>query len=130
LPQGALKPAHAKQLRADYERRYERQFGLRIADVPVEFLTWSVNVSTALHDSRSSVLKKKKEVLKKTLRKVFDPLTGKLESVPQLARAALAPGTRLAGPALVAEPQTTTLVPRGWSCRVTAAGHLFLERRA
>jgi N-methylhydantoinase A/oxoprolinase/acetone carboxylase beta subunit len=35
---------------------------------------------------------------------------------------------QLAGPALVAEPQTTTLVPRGWRCSVAAAGHLILER--
>jgi N-methylhydantoinase A len=130
LPAGPLKPAHAKKLRADYERRYEQQYGLRIAGVPVEFLTWSVNVSTALRDPRSSALKRKKEALRKTLKKVFDPVAGRLGNVPQLERAALAPGARLAGPALIAEPQTTTLVPRGWTCRVTATGHLLLEKRA
>lgn len=41
----------------------------------------------------------------------------------------LAPGMHLNGPALVVEPQTTTLVPRGWHCRVTPDGHLFLEDR-
>ena len=46
LPARALTAADAAKLRADYETRYEAQFGLRIADVPVEFLTWSVNVST------------------------------------------------------------------------------------
>ena len=40
-----LKAADVARLRADYEKRYEAQFGLRIADVPVEFLTWSVSVS-------------------------------------------------------------------------------------
>ena len=130
LPAGPLKPAHARSLRADYERRYERQFGLRIADVPVEFLTWSVNVSTALHDAKSPALKGKSKVIKKTSRTIFDPVAGRRENIPQVDRAALAPGARLAGPALIAEPQTTTLVPRGWRCRVTAAGHLLLEQRA
>jgi N-methylhydantoinase A len=131
LPAGLLKAVHAERLRADYEGRYERQFGLRIADVPVEFLTWSVNVSTGLKDERK-VLKgnRKRDVKGKTLRLVFDPVAGKRENIPQVERAALAPGARFAGPALVAEPQTTTLVPRGWSCRVTAAGHLVLEKRA
>ena len=48
VPLGArrLAAADARKLRAQYESRYERQFGLRISDVPVEFLTWSVNVST------------------------------------------------------------------------------------
>ena len=41
-----LRAADARKLRADYEKRYEAQFGLRIADVPVEFLAWTVGVST------------------------------------------------------------------------------------
>lgn len=58
---------------------------------------------------------------------MFDPVRGKIEKIPSYRRGELAPGARLAGPALVVEPQTTTLVPRGWRCRVTGAGHLFLE---
>ena len=134
LPARALKAADARALRADYERRYERQFGLRIADVPVEFLTWSVNVSTVpFGPSRSKPAKSRTNSPPqsvKIVKSVFDPVTGRLQRVPQLARAALAPGTKLAGPALVAEPQTTTLVPRGWRCRVSAAGHLLLEKAA
>ena len=60
-------------------------------------------------------------------RSVFDPVRGKLENIPSYRREELAPGARLAGPALVVEPQTTTLVPRGWRCSVTGAGHLILE---
>jgi 5-oxoprolinase (ATP-hydrolysing) len=54
-------------------------------------------------------------------------LSGKLERIPSYRRAELRAGARLAGPALVVEPQTTTLVPRGWRCSVTPAGHLLLE---
>ena len=51
----------AAKLRAEYESRYERQFGLRISDVPVEFLTWSVNVSTVARESKAKrALPKKK----------------------------------------------------------------------
>jgi N-methylhydantoinase A len=129
LPAGKLAAAQAKKLRAEYEKRYEAQFGLRIADVPVEFLTWSVNVSTALHDAKSPIVKKSRRKAAKTSRTVFDPVRGKSESVPQFARGELAPGAKLAGPALIVEPQTTTLLPRGWRCSVTRAGHLLLESR-
>jgi N-methylhydantoinase A len=130
LPAGKLNATHAKKLRAEYEARYEAQFGLRIADVPVEFLTWSVNVSTIAIDMKS--LKspgRKAKAIAREKRKVFDPSSGKLENLPSFLRQDLAPGMRLAGPALVAEPQTTTLVPRGWRCGVAAAGHLILERK-
>ena len=63
-------------------------------------------------------------------RSVFDPVSGKTETIPLYQRGNLETGMQLAGPALVAEPQTTTLVPRGWRCSVTAAGHLYLERKS
>jgi N-methylhydantoinase A len=127
LPRGVLKATDAKKLRSEYEKRYEAQFGLRIADVPVEFLTWSVNVSTKLRDSSSSPLAKKKTEIKRNSRTVFDPVRGKAERVPQVARGDLSASAKLAGPALIVEPQTTTLLPRGWRCSLTRAGHLLLE---
>jgi len=129
LPGRAIAPGDAARLRADYEARYEAQFGLRIADVPVEFLTWSVNVSTVSAGSRASKSAgKKAKAMSKDRRNVFDPVSGKLQAVPTYLRKDLAAGVHLAGPALVVEPQTTTLVPRGWRCSAAAAGHLVLER--
>jgi N-methylhydantoinase A len=130
LPAGALKAAHAKTLRAGYESRYEEQFGLRIPDVPVEFLTWSVNISTTSEEVRTrNTVARKIKAHASGRQEVFDPVSGKKELVATYRRDDLAPGMQLAGPALVVEPQTTTLVPRGWRCAVTAARHLLMERK-
>ncbi len=43
-------------------------------------------------------------------------------------RAAMAAGFAFAGPAIVEQSDTTTLVTPGWRCRVDAAGSLILER--
>jgi N-methylhydantoinase A len=131
LPARTLLAKDAAKLRAEYERRYEQQFGLRISDVPVEFLTWSVNVSTVLREQEGKTKPAgKKKPASNGKRSVFDPRSGRKESISTFSRKALAPGMQLAGPALVVEPQTTTLVPRGWRCGVTGAGHLILERTA
>ena len=45
-------------------------------------------------------------------------------------RAALTPGTRIAGPAILVEAIATTVVEPGWEARVTPRGHLIVERRA
>jgi N-methylhydantoinase A len=129
LPARKLTAADANKLRAEYEKRYEAQFGLRIADVPVEFLTWSVGVSTTQKEEkkRNEMKAGKSKAASDNKSSVFDPVSGKLEKIPSYQRGELAPGARLIGPALVVEPQTTTLVPRGWRCRVTGAGHLLLE---
>jgi N-methylhydantoinase A len=130
LPPRPLTTKDAASLREAYESRYEEQFGLRIADVPVEFLTWSINVSTVSANSkRSKASRKNRRAISGGKRIVFDPASGKRQSTPVFWRKDLAPGMHLAGPALVAEPQTTTLVPRGWRCRVDGAGHLILERK-
>ena len=131
LPGGKLTAASAKKLRADYESRYERQFGLRIGDVPVEFLTWSVSVSTKPENERKKInTGKNSKPSACGKRSVFDPVAGKTASIPVHLRSHLQPGMKLTGPALVAEPQTTTLVPRGWRAAVTADGHLLLTRQS
>lgn len=130
LPEGELSVAHAAQLRAEYERRYEEQYGLRIADVPVEFLAWSVHVSTVPQQARADApvgCGAARPVAQAT-RAVFDPSTGDEERIASYARSELSPGARCDGPALVTEPQTTTYVPRGWRCTVGGRGHLILER--
>jgi N-methylhydantoinase A len=130
LPEGEISGAHAALLRAEYERRYEQQYGLRIADVPVEFLAWSVNVSTVPPQVQASAPAAPGEAraVAQASRAVFDPVAGREEKIPVYARAELRPGARLDGPALIGEPQTTTYVPRGWRCSVAATGHLVLER--
>jgi N-methylhydantoinase A/oxoprolinase/acetone carboxylase beta subunit len=47
--------------------------------------------------------------------------------VPVLARARLTPGAAIAGPAIVAQGDSTTLVPPGWSAEPLASGALLLR---
>jgi N-methylhydantoinase A/oxoprolinase/acetone carboxylase beta subunit len=59
---------------------------------------------------------------------LFDPETGRSAPVAAHLRAGLRPGTTVPGPALVAEEQTTVVVPRGFAARVLQDGHLLVER--
>jgi 5-oxoprolinase (ATP-hydrolysing) len=43
-------------------------------------------------------------------------------------RAGLAPGMCIAGPAVIVEPTSTTVLEPGWSARMSDRGHLLLER--
>ncbi len=49
---------------------------------------------------------------------------------PIYRRESLRPGDRIAGPAIIAEANATTVVDPGWQAEVTALGHLVLERVA
>jgi N-methylhydantoinase A len=116
-------------LREAYQARYEEQFGLRIAGVPLEFLTWSVTVSTSMAEAMVPPAPGAGAAAEACgTRSVFDPASGKTAALPVYWRAELPAGMRLEGPALVMEPQTTTLLPEGWNLQVTSAGHLLLAR--
>ena len=49
--------------------------------------------------------------------------------MPVYRREALRPGAVIAGPAIVAEEQTTTVVTAAFDAHVNALGYLVLDRR-
>jgi 5-oxoprolinase (ATP-hydrolysing) len=54
---------------------------------------------------------------------------GRLHRAPVFLRGALLPGDRIAGPAVIAEENATTVVEPGWMAEISPAGHVLLERR-
>jgi len=55
-------------------------------------------------------------------------VSGATCDVPVYIREQLIPGQRIAGPAVIAEKNATTIVEPGWQAEVTALNHLVLER--
>lgn len=55
-------------------------------------------------------------------------LDGRWQSTPVFDRQCLRPGDRIAGPAVVAESQATTVVDAGWQAAVLTCGELLIER--
>ncbi|HEX4858853.1 MAG TPA: hydantoinase B/oxoprolinase family protein, partial [Usitatibacteraceae bacterium] len=57
-------------------------------------------------------------------------VAGARATVPLFDRADLEPGAVMDGPAIVVDPQSTTVVEPGWRARVLGDGSLLLERHA
>jgi len=55
---------------------------------------------------------------------------GLWQAAALLVRDDLRPGDRVSGPAIIAEPNATTVVEPLWEAQVTERGHLVLERRS
>jgi N-methylhydantoinase A len=62
-------------------------------------------------------------------RLVFDPHDGEFQDVPIYWRADLKPGARVAGPAVIAEDDTSTVVSARFDARIDAFGYIELRRR-
>ncbi len=131
LPARALTEADIPTLRATFEERYRVQYGLSIPGLSVEFLTWTVTVSTQVPaPARIADIAHAERPASGVRRRVFDATDGIWIDVPVFERDALAPGARIDGPALIAEAQTTTYVPAHFSLSVNASGYLAMELRA
>ena len=60
-------------------------------------------------------------------RELFDPEAGILSTAPVYRRDALAPGSTITGPAIIAEDETTTVVLTGFTARLNAVGYIVLQ---
>ncbi|MBX6372603.1 MAG: hydantoinase/oxoprolinase family protein [Acetobacteraceae bacterium] len=121
----------AADLLARFEAAYTVLFGRTIPRLEVEALTWTLALSTERPlPPRAPEPDGAPAPAPAGHRPVFDPAAAVREEAAVFERAALAPGVRLDGPALIVEDQTTTVVPRGWSARVNARSQIVLERTA
>ena len=61
---------------------------------------------------------------------MIDPGTGNAVTAAVYARTGLEPGAMVEGPAIIAEAETSTLVPTGFTAALNGAGHIVIDRRA
>jgi len=113
-----------------FEAAYRRQYGRIISQLPIEVLTWRVNVSAkGWTPTLRAPTAPTRRIAPSDFRDVFDPSAGAVLPYGVLRRATLEPGDWLQGPALIIEDQTTTVAPPGFDILVDAYGYLVLTRR-
>lgn len=131
MPEGPYDAGGAALLRAAFEATYNGLYGRTIPGLAVEALTWTLALAEAkpLPD-RLPDPPEAPAPAPSGRRRILDPGTGEATEAALYDRASLAPGTRIAGPAVIVEAETSTLVPAGFRAGPNAAGHLLIERTA
>jgi N-methylhydantoinase A len=130
LPDGTLQAEDARGLRGQFETLYSSIYGVTMPDQDIEFVTWSVTVS-APSDAPvpAKPVQKRTAPPPRSRRDVYEPALGRLTAFAVYQRDELEPGYELAGPALIEEGQTTTVVPASFTVHVDGAGYLIMESR-
>jgi N-methylhydantoinase A len=130
LPQGPLRSEDARRLRSEFEKLYGSIYGVTMPDQDVELVTWSVTVS-APSDTPVPAKPVQKHVAPapRSRRDVYEPALGRMADFAVYRRDDLDAGSELAGPALIEEGQTTTVVPASFTLHVDGAGYLVMESR-
>ncbi|CAN5388041.1 hydantoinase/oxoprolinase family protein [soil metagenome] len=131
LPGGTLKLSDGGKLRRAFEAAYEQMYGLTISNMPAEAVTWSVTVSSTPPGVKRSAKAKtgaKPKARKQT--QAYDPVAGKMVSMPVYWRFEMAKGARVNGPAIIAEDETSTVVGAQFRARIDSLGYIILERKS
>ncbi|MCZ6588243.1 MAG: hydantoinase/oxoprolinase family protein [Alphaproteobacteria bacterium] len=116
-------------LRAAFETEYRRQFSRAVPGMIIEILNWAVRVSTVAQTLPPMVQPiKTRQPEPRHSRPILCDVTGATVPAAVFYRCELGPGDRLCGPALIVEPQTTTLVSRDFAAQIDGAGNLLLNR--
>ncbi len=116
-----------RTLESRFVESYRELYTRDIPGLEVEALTWLLTVRTVLPDLEWAQPPSLATDSDGTFVEVVDPATGR--STPHLVfdRGAIGE-VPVAGPALVTEDQTTTVVPDGFGVRRGPGGHLLVAR--
>jgi N-methylhydantoinase A len=118
-------------VREAFEAEYRRQYNRIVPGSAIEIISFGVTVSVAPpRVASASGSEVAHEATESGRTRLFDPEQAAMIEVPVFRREELRPGARIAGPALISEAQTTTVVTSGFDASIDRFGHVELRRRA
>ncbi|HMB11965.1 hydantoinase/oxoprolinase family protein [Saliniramus sp.] len=131
LPEGPLDADAAQTMRAAFDKAYSALYGRTIPHLGIEILSWTLTLQTRL-DAPEPVAPGAQggtATKPRTTRRIFDPGLGKMVEAGVHLRSDLAPDAVIAGPALIAEAQTTSVVSAAFTARIATSGAIVMQRR-
>ncbi|WP_312531519.1 hydantoinase/oxoprolinase family protein, partial [Paracoccus sp. (in: a-proteobacteria)] len=133
LPDRAFTPSDAELLTQRFRENYARFFGRAIDGLDgleIEIVTFSVKAQDERRAPAAFALTRGTSVMQAQIeREVFDPAQGRMMPTAIVERHSLAPGTRLNGPAIIVERETSTVVTSPFDVVMQDDGTLLLIRK-
>jgi N-methylhydantoinase A len=130
LPDGKLGPDDAGRLTALYRKEYRRLYNREGPDVPLEALTWRVEVVAPRPEIRlegEEGSSHTSDEAQKGAREIYLPEDGGFREVPVYDRYRLEPGAIFEGPAVVEEKESTVVLGPEGRARIDAARNLIVR---
>ena len=131
VPLRALSAADGPKLQAAFDDCYTGLYGRTIPDQDVEVLSWTLTVATQVPEPLPAGLPDAPVAAPVAAKQteLFDAASAAHQTVPVYRRDGLVPGARIAGPALIVEDQTTTVVTGAFDAAINELGYIVMSRR-
>jgi N-methylhydantoinase A len=124
LPVTGASEATPDQLREAFEREHEERYGYHDSEQQLELVTIRVTATAEGADVELAGGETPGEVERSTREAILDGEWTELEVLHGVP----APGVRVEGPAVVELPESTLLIPRGWTSEVDETGTITMTR--
>ena len=130
LPARDWKSDDATFIRRAFEAAYEKTYGRIIANLDLELVSWVVEVSADIDTPEpAGAVRKKPAPAPYASRRLLDAGTGQYVEAQAYRRHDLQPGSRVSGPAIIVEDDTSTVVSPTFDATMNALGYIVLERK-
>ena len=130
LPVREFTEADKSTIKNLFEDAYRRLYSRPIPGVEIEILSWVIAVGAPAEGELAAAAETRSSAPQpKSRRPVFDPASGEFLDVPIYWRPDLVPGARIAGPAVIAEDDTSTVVSPAFDAQIDRFGYIELTRR-
>jgi len=126
----ALEVAYGEldQVRQDFEAAYRQRYSFLMPGRELVVETLSVEATGGGEPAAEAPVERSRAGAPPVSRMVKMYGQGAWRDTPLYVRADLVPGDVLAGPAIISEPNQTTVVEPGWQAELTALDHILLKR--
>ncbi len=129
LPPGEFTAASREKLIKLYEDGYAGTFGRTIPGLSVEIMNWTLRLAAEQPPMKKAPAQPADQPVKaRGNRTMYDPADQDMKNVPVYHRDDLVVGSFVPGPAIIAEDETTTIVPTSFAARLSPIGALLLEK--
>jgi N-methylhydantoinase A len=130
LPIRTLQESDAAVLRNAFEQSYLQQYGRLIDGVDIEILAWTVTVGADVPQVEPmATVKNQLASPPSSWRDIFDIGQAALIKAGLYRRSELSPGSTLAGPAVIVEESTSTVIGPGYDVAIAADASIVMTRR-
>jgi N-methylhydantoinase A len=130
LPEGTLGPDDAAEIEERYRQEYRRLYGREGPDVPLETMTWRLEVASPRPriqlEPRKGSPRAPSEAHKGE-REIYHPEHEDFRNVPVYDRYRLDPGAAFEGPAVVEERESTVVLGPDAEVEIDAARNLIVR---
>jgi N-methylhydantoinase A len=129
LPPGEFTAASREKLIKLYEDGYAATFGRTIPGLSVEIMNWTLRLAAEQAPlPKAPPQPADKPAKARGKRAVYDPADQDMKDVAVYHRDDLVIGSFVPGPAVIAEDETTTIVPKSFAARLSPIGAILLEK--